>query len=145
MFDLVIVIKDGDFNEKGVSWHARNALAYWFVSFKFDDLLLLFDPSFVTKDDQNDLDDWSDNKQEELDDVKFAGNNDDKPIFCNHTFFWFIIPQIDPTGSGDISLQPLARGWCVFEDISVFIIVLIINKEMLCSFLGISFEQVVKE
>ncbi len=114
--------------------HTRNALVDWFVSFKFDDLLLLFDPSFETKDDWNDSDDWSCNKEEELDDVEFAGNNDDLPFFCNHTFFWFIIPQIDPMQSGDISLQSLARGCCVFDDISVFTIVLIINKEMLCSF-----------
>jgi hypothetical protein len=50
-------------------------------------LLLLFDLSFETKDDQNDLDDWSCNKEEELDDVKLSGDNDDVPFFCNHTFF----------------------------------------------------------
>ncbi len=82
MFDVVIETKDGDLNEKGVSWHTRNALVDWFVSFKFDDLLLLFDPSFETKDDQNDSDDWSCIKEEELDDVEFAGNNDDVPFFA---------------------------------------------------------------
>ncbi len=45
----VIETKDGDLNEKGASWHTRNALIDWFVSFKFDDLLLLLDPSFETK------------------------------------------------------------------------------------------------
>ncbi len=69
MFDVAIETKDGDLNEKGVSWHTRNALIDWFGSFIFDDLLLLFDPSFETKDDQNDLDDWPCNKEEELDDV----------------------------------------------------------------------------
>jgi hypothetical protein len=47
----------------------------------------LFDPSFKTKDDQNDLDDWSCNKEEELDDVEFAGNNDDVPFFLQQFFF----------------------------------------------------------
>jgi hypothetical protein len=42
----------------------------------------LFDPSFETKDDQNDSDDWSCIKEEELDDVEFAGNNDDVPFFA---------------------------------------------------------------
>jgi hypothetical protein len=42
----------------------------------------LFDPSFETKDDQNDLGDWSCNKEEELDDEEFAGNNDEVPFFA---------------------------------------------------------------
>ncbi len=96
MLDVVIETKDGDLNEKGVSWNTKNALVDWFVSFKFDDLLLLFDPPFETKDDWNDLYDWSCNKEEELNDVEFAGNNDDVQFSNNHTFFWFIIPQIDP-------------------------------------------------
>jgi hypothetical protein len=50
-------------------------------------LLLLFDPSFKAKDDQIDLDDWSCNKEGELDDVEFSGNIDDVPFICNHTFF----------------------------------------------------------
>jgi hypothetical protein len=37
----------------------------------------LFDPLFKTKDDQNDLDDWSCINEDELDDIEFAGNNDD--------------------------------------------------------------------
>ncbi len=86
MFDVVIETKDGDLNEKGVSWYTRNALVDWFISFKFDDLLLLFDPSFKTKDDQNDLDDWSCNKEEELDDVEFTGNNNDVPFFATIHF-----------------------------------------------------------
>ena len=86
MFDVVIETKDGDLNEKGVSWHKRNALVDWFVSFKFNDLLLLFDLPFETKDDQNDLDDWSCNKEEELVDVEFAGNNDDVPFFATIHF-----------------------------------------------------------
>jgi hypothetical protein len=49
-------------------------------------LLLVFDPSFETKNDQNDLDDCSRNKEEELDDVKFAGNNEDVPFFATINF-----------------------------------------------------------
>ncbi len=86
MFDVVIETNDGDLNEKGVSWHTRNALIDWFVKFKYDDLLLVFDPSFETKNDQNDLDDCSRNKEEELDDVKFAGNNEDVPFFATINF-----------------------------------------------------------
>ncbi len=86
MFDVVIETKDGDLNENKVSWHTRNALFDWFVSFKVDDLLLLFNPSFETKDDQNNLDDWSYNKEEELDDVEFASNNDDMLFFATIHF-----------------------------------------------------------
>ncbi len=114
MFDVVMETKDGDLNEKGVSWQTRNALVNWFVSFKFDDSLLLLDPSFETKEDQNDSDDWACSKEEELDDVEFAGNKDDVQFSGNHALFWFIIPQIDPTWYGDISLRSLARGCCVF-------------------------------
>jgi hypothetical protein len=46
----------------------------------------LFDPSFEIKDDQNDLDNWSCNKEEELDDVEFAGNNHDVPFFVTIHF-----------------------------------------------------------
>jgi hypothetical protein len=46
----------------------------------------LFDPSFKTKDDQNDLDDWSCKEEEELDDVEFAANNDDVPFFATIHF-----------------------------------------------------------
>jgi hypothetical protein len=46
----------------------------------------LFDPSFKTKDDQNGSDDWSCNKKEELNDVKFVGNNDDMPFFATINF-----------------------------------------------------------
>jgi hypothetical protein len=54
--------------------------------------------------------------------------------FLQPYIFLIQIPQIDPMQSGDISLRSLARGCCVFEVSSVFIIVLIINKEMLCRF-----------
>jgi hypothetical protein len=50
-------------------------------------LLLLLDPSFETKDDQNDSDDWACNKKEELDDEEFAGNKDDVQFSGNHAFF----------------------------------------------------------
>ncbi len=94
MFDVVIETKDGDLNEKGVSWQTRNALVDWFYSFKFDDSLLLLDPSFETKEDQNDLDDWACIKKEEFDDVEFDGNKGDVQFSGNHAFFWFIIPQM---------------------------------------------------
>jgi hypothetical protein len=86
MFDVVIETKAGDLIKKGVSWHTRNSLIDRYVSFKFDDFLLLFDPSVETEDDQNDSDDWSCNKEEELDDVEFSGNKYGVPYFCNHTF-----------------------------------------------------------
>ncbi len=65
-----------------------NPLIDWFVSFKFDDLLLLLDPSIEIKDDWNDSGDWACNKEEELDDEEFAGNKDDVQFSGNHATIW---------------------------------------------------------